>query len=66
MKDVVVMITFTVNNDKLNSEDFQDFLSHIKSGNFRDEMMDDLFEDIQVKYAIYKSRKNPRQEKQGE
>lgn len=58
MKDVVVMITFTVSNEKLNSEDFQDFLSHIKSGDFRDEMMDDLFEDIQVKYAIYKT-KNP-------
>jgi hypothetical protein len=66
MKDVVLMITFTVSNEKLNSEDFKDFLDHINSGNFRDEMIDDLFEDIQVKYAIYKSRKNPRQEKQGE
>jgi len=66
MKDVVLMITFTVSNEKLNSEDFKDFLEHINSGNFRDEMIDDLFEDIQVKYAIYKSRKNPRQEKQGE
>ena len=61
MKDVVVVITFTLTEENIQSDDFQEFLSEIKSGKFRDGMMDEMFQDIKVKYAIYKN-KTPRQE----
>ena len=36
MKDVVVVITFTLTEENIQSDDFQEFLSEIKSGKFRD------------------------------
>lgn len=59
MKDVVVMITITLKEESLNSEEFQDFLDEIKSGKMKEEMMSEIFEDIKIKFQVYRNRKPP-------
>jgi len=59
MKDVVVMITITLSDESLNSQEFQDFLEEIKNGKMKEEMMSDLFQEIKIKYQVYKNRKPP-------
>ena len=59
MKDVVVVITITLSDENLNSDDFQGFLDEIKSGKMREEMMSELFEEVKIKYQVYKNKKLP-------
>lgn len=59
MKDVVVIITITLKDESLISEDFQGFLDEIKSGKMREEMMSELFEEIKIKFQVYKHKKTP-------
>jgi hypothetical protein len=57
MKDVVVMITITLSDESLKSDEFQEFLEEIKNGKMRDEMMSELFEEIKIKFQVYKNKK---------
>ena len=57
MKDFVVVITFTLSDENFKSEEFQGFIDEIKEGKMREEMMSELFEDIKIKYQLYKSKK---------
>ena len=59
MKDVVVIITITLKDESLNCDEFQEFLDEIKSGKMREEMMSEIFEDIKIKFQVYKHRKPP-------
>lgn len=59
MKDVVVVITITLSDENLNSDDFQGFLDEIKSGKMREGMMSELFEEVKIKYQVYKNKKLP-------
>jgi hypothetical protein len=59
MKDVVVVITITLTDENLVCEEFQEFLDEIKSGKMREEMMSEIFEDIKIKFQVYKHRKPP-------
>jgi len=57
MKDVVVMITITLSDESLKSDEFQEFLEEIKNGKMRDEMMSEIFEEIKIKFQVYKNKK---------
>lgn len=56
MKEIVVVITLTLKDEHSKCEEIEEFLQTIKDGSMREEMMSDIFEEIKIKYEIYKKK----------
>jgi len=53
MKEVVVIIRYKISQENYQSEEFQEFLTYVQSGEMKNEMQEgDFFEEIKITHQV--------------
>lgn len=53
MKEVIVIIRYTITEENYQTGEFQDFLNYVQSGDMKNEMHEgDFFEEIKITHQV--------------